>query len=111
MKSGSKVVAGILIGVAAGVLAGILLAPQSGEDTQGEFADAATDFGGKVKGRFSDILDEAGDLKESLADRISSKLDDILSFISDKKDDAKDWAADKADEAKDAASDYKKKYS
>ncbi len=93
------------------ILAGILLAPQSGEESQEDFADAASDFGGKVKDKFSDFLDEASDLKESLGDTISSKLDDLISLISSRSDDAKDWAESKADEAKDKAAGYKKKYS
>lgn len=67
-----KIGLGVLIGLAAGSLAGVLYAPQSGEETREDIANAAIDASRKVRGKASELADKAVAYKEDLENRLTA---------------------------------------
>ena len=58
--SGMNAAAAMLVGVGVGVGVGLLLAPASGRETRENISDKVSEFGGRMRDKFSDQKRESG---------------------------------------------------
>lgn len=70
-------IAGFAIGAGVGATLGILFAPQSGEDTRDDLADATKGRLKNAKDRLSDVGDRFGDVK----DRVNTVVESGKEFV------------------------------
>ncbi len=61
MKSGSKVLLGVLAGAATGAILGILFAPDKGEETRKKLSDGSKDVADNLKKKFGEFVDSVAD--------------------------------------------------
>ena len=78
--SGSKFLAGFIVGGAIGAIAGILLAPKSGAETRAMLADTTRDLAKRADETVKEIQDLACDVNvnEIKAHEIKDKLQNML---------------------------------
>ncbi|SFC12117.1 YtxH domain-containing protein [Zunongwangia sp. SCSIO 43204] len=60
MRSGGKILIGLLSGAAAGVAAGLLFAPKKGKDTRKAIADTSDNYYKGARGKVTDFSDSVG---------------------------------------------------
>ncbi len=89
----SKTLLGFVAGAAVGALAGILLAPDKGSNTRKKISSKACDitdsiknsfgeFVDGIKGSYSNVKDEAQDLKDEAAAKMSAARKEVKNTFS-----------------------------
>ncbi len=79
--SGTKFLAGFIVGGAIGAIAGILLAPKSGEETRAMLADSAKDAARRADETVREIQSKADDVVSDMqkkGEEIREKLQKLL---------------------------------
>lgn len=82
MSSGTKFLAGFIVGGAIGAIAGILLAPKSGAETRAMLADTTRDLAKRADETVKEIQEKADNVVSDLqkkSDEIKDKLQNMLS--------------------------------
>lgn len=82
MNDNTKFIAALLAGVAAGAALGILFAPESGSETRDKLNDALKNLGDSIKDRAAEEIDNLSNFKESIADKIKSKISKVEDLAS-----------------------------
>jgi len=79
--SGTKFLAGFIVGGAIGALAGILLAPKSGAETRSMIADSAKDLAKRADETVKEIQEKADDVVSDMqrkGEEIKEKLQNMI---------------------------------
>lgn len=79
--SGTKFLAGFLVGGAIGAIAGILLAPKSGEETRALIAETAKDVTKRAEDTVKEIQEKADDVVSEMqkkGDELKEKLQNMI---------------------------------
>ncbi|MFC6861064.1 YtxH domain-containing protein [Zunongwangia atlantica] len=74
MKSGGKILIGLLSGAAAGVAAGLLFAPKKGKDTRKAIAKTSDDYYKGARGKVTDFSDSVGHKIDALKARTKASF-------------------------------------
>lgn len=82
MNDNTKVVAALLAGLAAGAALGILFAPERGSETRDKLNDALKNLGDAIKDRAAEEIDNLSNFKETIVDKIKTKLNKEEGFDS-----------------------------
>lgn len=81
MSSGTKFLAGFIVGGAIGAIAGILLAPKSGAETRAMIADTTKDIARRADETVKEIQEKADDVVSDMqrkGEEIKEKLQNLI---------------------------------
>ena len=82
MNNSTKIVAALLAGLAAGAAIGLLFAPETGSETRDKLNDALKNLGDAIKDRAAEEIENLTDLKETVVDKIKTKMNKEEGFNS-----------------------------
>ncbi|WBL20994.1 MULTISPECIES: YtxH domain-containing protein [unclassified Zunongwangia] len=74
MRSGGKILIGLLSGAAAGIAAGLLFAPKKGKDTRKSIATTSDNYYKGAKGKVTDFSDAVNHKIDALKARTKANL-------------------------------------
>lgn len=86
--SGTKFLAGFIVGGAIGALAGILLAPKSGAETRAMIADSAKDIAKRADETVKEIQEKADDVVSDMQRKGEEIKEKLQNLIKQQKDNA-----------------------
>ncbi|MDN3593827.1 YtxH domain-containing protein [Zunongwangia endophytica] len=74
MRSGGKILIGLLSGAAAGIAAGLLFAPKKGKDTRKSIATTSDNYYKDARGRVTDFSDSVNHKIDALKAKTKANL-------------------------------------